>query len=124
LDKSLPFDPAPSCPGPSLGAESGHKEGTNFRADPWSGAPRPSRFESMSGRSQKVLGEALDLTDEERAEVALELVASLDGPRDADAEDAWVAEIERRARGVLADPDGGEDWSSARAEIETKLRRP
>jgi Putative addiction module component len=78
----------------------------------------------MSGRAQKVLGEAMDLTDEERAEVALELVASLDGPRDADAENAWVAEIERRARRVLSDPDGGEDWSAARAEIESKLRRP
>jgi hypothetical protein len=33
-------------------------------------------------------------------------------------------EIERRARRVLTDPDGGEDWSSARAEIESKLRRP
>jgi hypothetical protein len=78
----------------------------------------------MSGRAQKVLGEAMDLTDEERAEVALELVASLDGPRDADADDAWVIEIERRARRVLSDPGGGEDWSSARAEIESKLRRP
>jgi hypothetical protein len=27
-------------------------------------------------------------------------------------------------RRVLADPDGGEDWSAARAEIEAKLRRP
>jgi Putative addiction module component len=78
----------------------------------------------MSGRVQKLLGEALDLTDEERAEVALELVASLDGPKDADAEDAWIVEIERRARRVLADSDGGEDWSAARAEIESKLRRP
>jgi hypothetical protein len=78
----------------------------------------------MSGRAKKVLGEAMDLTDKERAEVALELDASLDGPRDADAEDAWVAEIERRARSVLAYPDGGQDWSSARAEIESKLRRP
>jgi hypothetical protein len=51
----------------------------------------------MSGRAQKVLGEALDRTDEERAEVALELVASVDGPWDADAADAWVAEIEAAA---------------------------
>jgi putative addiction module component (TIGR02574 family) len=78
----------------------------------------------MSGRAQKVLGEALDLTDEERAEVARELVPSLDGPRDSDAEDAWAAEIERRARRVLAKPDGGEDWNAVRAEIESKLRRP
>jgi hypothetical protein len=106
------------------GAESGHKEGTKFRPDAWSGAPHPSTFGGVSGRAQKVLGEALDLTDEERAEVALELVASLDGPRDADAEDAWVTEIERRARRVLSDPDGGEDRSAARAEMESKLRRP
>ena len=78
----------------------------------------------MSGRAQKVLCEALSLSDEERADVALELVASLDGPRDADAEDAWVVEIERRARRVLADPEGGEDWATARADIESKLRRP
>lgn len=78
----------------------------------------------MSGRAQKVLGDALGLTDAERADVALELVASLDGPRDADAEEAWVAEIERRAPRVLSDPDSGEDWSAARADIESKLRRP
>jgi len=40
------------------------------------------------------------------------------------AEESWVAEIERRARRVLSDPDGGQDWSAARAEIEPKLRRP
>jgi len=97
LDELLPFDPAPSHMIPSNGAESGHKEGTKIGADAWSGALRPSTVESMSGRAQKVLGEALDRTDEERAEVALELVASVDGPRDADAEDAWVAEIEAAA---------------------------
>lgn len=77
----------------------------------------------MSGRAQKVLGEALELTDDERAEVALELAASLDGPSDADAQEAWGVEIERRAYRVLSDPDGGQDWSAARAEIESKLRR-
>ncbi len=66
----------------------------------------------------------MSLSDDERAEVALELVASLDGPRDVDAEDEWIVEIERRARRVLADPNGGEDWASVRAEIESSLRRP
>jgi hypothetical protein len=78
----------------------------------------------MSGPAQKVLGDAMSLSDDERAEVALELVASLDGPRDVDAEDEWIVEIERRARRVLADPNGGEDWASVRAEIESSLRRP
>ena len=78
----------------------------------------------MSGRAQIVLGEALSLTDEERADVALELVASLDGPTDTDAADAWVDEIERRARRVLADPKGGEEWSAVRAEIASKLHWP
>ena len=79
--------------------------------------------EEVGGRAQKVLGEALGLTDEERADVAQELVASLDGPSDADAEEAWVVEIERRARRVPAALTGGDDWSAARAEIESKLRR-
>ncbi len=63
----------------------------------------------------------MDFTDEERAEVAPEFVASLDGPRDVDAEEAWVAEIGRRARRVLADPSGGEDWSSARPKSNQSL---
>ena len=58
------------------------------------------------------------------AQLALELVASLDGPRDADAKEAWVAEIELRAHRALSDPDGGEDWSAARADIQSKLRAP
>jgi putative addiction module component (TIGR02574 family) len=120
LDKSLPFDPAPSQLIPPFGAESGHKEGTKFES---SVAAPAAKIEVMSGRSQKVLDEALDLSDEERAEVALELVASLDGPADPAAEAAWVAEIDRRARRVHADPDGGQDWQAARAEIESKLRR-
>ena len=109
---------------PSSGAESGHKEGTKSRLRRLVLRAGCGYSWIMSGRAQKLLGEALDLTDEERAEVALELVASLDGPKDADSEDAWILEIERRARRVLADSDGGEDWSAARAEIESKLRRP
>jgi len=52
----------------------------------------------MSDRAQTLLREALKLSPEERADVAAELLASLD---DSDAEDpaavqaAWAAEIER-----------------------------
>ena len=77
----------------------------------------------MSGRAQKVLDDALDLSEEERAEVAFELVASLDGPAEPSAEAAWAAEIDRRARRVHADPEGGQGWQAARAEIESKPRR-
>jgi hypothetical protein len=77
----------------------------------------------MSGRAQKILDEALDLSDEERAEVALGLVASLAGASAAGTDAAWVAEISRRARRVHADPEGGQDWRVARAEIESKARR-
>jgi hypothetical protein len=118
---SLPFDPAPVRTMGPFGAESGHKEGTKKvrRRHPQAGY-----ILGISGRAQKVLGEALGLTDDERADVALELVASLDGPTDADADAAWVVEIERRARGVLADADAGQEWSVVRAELESKLRRP
>ena len=42
-----------------------------------------------------VLADALRLDDEGRATLDAELLASLDGPADPDAESAWDAEIER-----------------------------
>ena len=59
----------------------------------------------MTSRAQELLREALTLPIAERADVAAELLASLD---DAEAEDpaavesAWAAEIEKRARRVIA----------------------
>jgi putative addiction module component (TIGR02574 family) len=44
----------------------------------------------------KVRSEALTLSESERAELAHELVKSLDAPADADAADAWDKEILRR----------------------------
>jgi putative addiction module component len=49
----------------------------------------------MTKPFQAVLADALGLDTEARAELAAELLASLDGPADADAESAWDAEIER-----------------------------
>ena len=56
-------------------------------------------------RAETLLLEALKLPPEERAEVAAELLASLDDVPVAEADEvemAWGAEIERRARRVVA----------------------
>jgi putative addiction module component (TIGR02574 family) len=51
----------------------------------------------MSSRSfKRVLDLAMALSAAERAALAHDLLASLDGPADADAAQAWEAEITRR----------------------------
>jgi len=80
----------------------------------------------MIDRAQAVLQEALTLPVEERADVAAELLASLDDePIEdlAEVEMAWAKEIERRARQVLAGETTGEPWEDVRARIEERLRR-
>jgi putative addiction module component (TIGR02574 family) len=52
---------------------------------------------------ERVRSEALDLPESERAELAQNLVASLDGPSEPDVEKAWDTEILRR----LAEIDSG-----------------
>jgi putative addiction module component (TIGR02574 family) len=42
--------------------------------------------------------EALDLSEEERAELAQKLLLSLDSPSDSEISEDWVAEASRRAR--------------------------
>ncbi len=49
--------------------------------------------------------EALALSEEERAKLASDLVASLDGPPDAGLADAWDVEICRRINEIETIPD-------------------
>ncbi len=72
----------------------------------------------MTERGAKLLAQALHLTAEERAELAVELVASVDGQPDADAEALWATEIERRA---LAGETVGADWDTVRSRLEQHL---
>jgi putative addiction module component (TIGR02574 family) len=53
--------------------------------------------------TEEVLAAALTLSPDDRARVARELIASLDGAADPDADSAWTAEIARR----VADIDAG-----------------
>jgi pilus assembly protein TadC len=75
----------------------------------------------MATQVKEVLREALKLAPADRAEVAAELLASLDDVADEDAEAAWAAEIERRARRVLAGESAGTDWVEARARVVSKV---
>ena len=80
----------------------------------------------MSPRAQELLREAMALPVKERADLAAELLASLD---DAAAEDpveveaAWAAEIERRARRVMTGETAGIPWDDVRRRAEAELRR-
>jgi hypothetical protein len=77
----------------------------------------------MSKMSQKVLDEALQLELSERAELAAELLASLDGQPDKDVEAAWAAEIERRAARARSGVDAGRPWAEARDAAKEALSK-
>ena len=77
----------------------------------------------MSDRARKLLHDAMDLPVSERAELAADLLASLDGEPEADVEAAWASEIERRAREALANPDDDIAWETVRAELHAARTR-
>jgi hypothetical protein len=77
----------------------------------------------MSDDARHVLDEALRLPLAERAKLAAELLASVDGAADDDAGEVWAAEIERRAERAIVGESKGKDWPVVRAEIEAKRRR-
>jgi hypothetical protein len=68
-----------------------------------------------------VLAAALRLEPDARAEAAAELLASLDGPADPDAEAAWDAEIDRRIAAIEAGTMQLERWSDLKRRIQRDL---
>ena len=80
----------------------------------------------MSPSAQELLRDAMALPVKERADLAAELLASLDdaSPEDsAEVEAAWAAEIERRARRVMTGETAGISWEDVRRGAEAELRR-
>lgn len=72
----------------------------------------------MPKTATDVLADALRLEPDARAEVAAELLASLDGPADPGADAAWDAEIERRIEAIEAGAVRLEPWAEAKRRIE------
>lgn len=76
----------------------------------------------MAPSTQQLLKDALGLTDQQRAELVVELLDSLHpvepGQERSDAE--WLAEIERRARAAQAGSPGV-SWEEARKQVLDRL---
>ena len=68
------------------------------------------------------LKKALQLPEGERARVAAELLASLEPETEARDEEAWIAEVERRARAAVGG-EPGLSWDETRKRIEERLCR-
>ena len=78
----------------------------------------------MTQRAEAILREALALPADDRARVAVELVASLEDLPTEDAasvEAAWATEIERRAKRALSGESAGESWDTVRDRTARKL---
>ena len=84
------------------------------------GVPR-SNITLMTKPAETVLAEALRLDADARAELAAEILASLDGPADPDAEAAWAAEIERRVSAIESGTALLEPWDEVKRRIEKEI---
>jgi putative addiction module component (TIGR02574 family) len=67
---------------------------------------------------------ALALTPQERADLAHDLLCSLEAPPDPGADGAWIAEIEKRARELADGSVVPIDWNEARERIRRRLKTP
>lgn len=75
----------------------------------------------MTKTSEAILADALRLETAERAELAAELIASLDGPPDENVEAAWAAELDRRVAAIDAGTTKLEPWTDVKQRIEQEM---
>ena len=71
----------------------------------------------MQGSSESILDQALRLPVHERAEVAKQLIQSLDATTDMEVESAWQEEIQRR----LSELDNGVAQTLSWEEVKRRL---
>jgi putative addiction module component (TIGR02574 family) len=74
----------------------------------------------MTRASRELLKQALGLPLEERAEIAAELLESLDEAEE-DVEAAWAAEIQRRVAAARAGELASTDWKTVLDRVEKEV---
>jgi putative addiction module component (TIGR02574 family) len=72
-------------------------------------------------KSEAVLRQALELDDEERAELAGRLLESIAPPSDADFESSWGEEIRRRVARIDAGEAELTPWAEVREDLVRRL---
>jgi putative addiction module component (TIGR02574 family) len=87
------------------------------KAQRWRSVKVCARVSAVITDSRHVLSEALKLPLQERAQLVADLITSLDGEPDSEVEAAWAAELESRARKVLAGEGKFEDWDVVRERL-------
>lgn len=75
----------------------------------------------MSLTTERLLEDVLALPEDQRAELAVRLLQSLDRETDPDAEEAWAVEVERRCAAVDAGETSLSEWHDVRRRIEQEL---
>lgn len=81
-------------------------------------------LEVMAIDPDSLLRDALALPASRRAELAADLLASLDRDEHDDPDEvraAWATELERRARRAVSGEGSGRPWPEAREQIRSKL---
>ena len=76
---------------------------------------------TMTDSGREILGKALGLSEGERLELATELIASVDGPSDADWDTIWRAELDNRLEAERKQESPSSDWAAARRRILNRL---
>src|SRR5262249_17252862 len=79
------------------------------------------KIEAVTKAVEALLADALRLSPEVRAELAAELLASLHGPADPEAEAGWAAEIERRVDAIESGSVSLEPWEDVKRRIEKNI---
>jgi putative addiction module component (TIGR02574 family) len=75
----------------------------------------------MALTTERIFEDVLSLPKDQRAELAVRLLQSLDRESDPDAEEAWATEIERRCAAVDAGEITLSDWHDVRRRTEQEL---
>jgi putative addiction module component (TIGR02574 family) len=71
----------------------------------------------MTTVARKLLDDLLALSEEDRLDIASAMIASVDGPADADWDAAWLAELDRRLAAATARSTEPPEWSEVGARV-------